>query len=584
MKIETWAAGLWGYVDEHFEVGRPLYLSVDGLELQKIARQLRVDFENPSAAEADFLLSCLTRISVSSGRAEIDQSVFDPSENGRSLAICFAAQQILAAERMIGNAEASSDAYYARYRQVLGLNPVSIGSPLAYHQFQQIWDVLRGEILSLPGARASTITFQNGRGKNKYRALPMSQALLDQETLSEIHDRVSDIQNRSDDNLLHRIRRISGHLSKRSREKVYVEAIRVGLLTQVRSFIPEEVDRLARGTSGEKEARVEAKAFYVYIEDDGWDDVYRLGLRSLGDQPEENIDLDRALRSYFQQHTLLAFEEGSVSDFEGMAGSNAALYDAGLVVVPETLPKSQADQLAEYFNEPESSAVPIGYRMLLRDKSVSRAADVSSEKFVEEGDRLSLVGGIVVDRLRQTYLTGFPPSQVKVGEATLDQTEEIMVNGEVVTVGRFLRRLGETIGTEDFRISFENQTLYLGLAPSRDGDCKDFGYPIREGFCSTRSEEVGEGAVRYFQLSEAITFSAALERRFNRGELLKHLSVSSDSWIPVDNEVAEIIASIVERGVIYSRHNEFLLSEMLRRCEFPVALVKALADARRDVV
>ena len=584
MNIEKWAFGLWRFVDEHLVVGRPFFLCVDGTELQRIARQSQVDFESPSAAEADFLQNCLTRVHVSSGRAQLDRSVFEPLENGRSLAICFAVQQILAAERMTGNDEASSDAYYARYRQVLGLDPSGIGSPLPYRQFQEVWNTLRREMLSLPGAGLSSITFHNGRGKNKYRALPMSQALLDQEALRVIHDRVSDIQNRLDDDLLHRIRRVSGNLSKRSREKVYVDAIRASLLSQVRSFVPEEFARPARGTSRDESSGVEPGAYFVYIEDDGWDDVYRLGIRAIKDPLDQATDLSVALRSYFQQHTVLAFVEGSVSDFEGISVGDGVLADAELIVVPDPISKVQAVELTQYFKEPKASAVPDGYRMLLRDHSVSSTADVPSVPFVEEGVRLSLVGGIMVDRLRRTYLAGFTPTAVKLGEEQVASSETITVNGESTTVGEFLQLLCQPVDARDFHVVIDGHAAYLGIASARDTSGEEFGYPIHGGFCNATAEKAGKDAAQYLQVSDEVVFTAALARRMRKGELLKHLSLPSDSWLPAGAQPIDVIIRLLRRELVGSRrHCEYLVSEISRLQELPVTLVKVLSEVRHEV-
>lgn len=583
VNIEKWAAVLWKYVDEHLVVSCPFFLCLDGLELQRIARRLQVDFDSASAAEADFLLSCLTRVRAFSGRAQLDQSVFERLANGRSLAICFAVQQILAAERMIGDDDASSDAYYARYRQILGLDPTGIGSPLAYDQFQQIWDTLESEMLSLPDAGSHTITFQNGRGKNKYRALPMSQALLDREALRVIHDNVSNIENRSDDDLLHQIRRVSGYLSKRSREKVYVNDIRVGLLSQVRSFVPNVVQP-THYIAPEKGSFVAAGEFFVYIEDDGWDDVYRLGVRSAGGKSKEDVDLTSTLRSYFQQHTVLPFIEGSVSDFEGVSGSTDVLSDAELIVVPESLSILRAVQLAQYFKEPEFSVVPNGYRMLLRDFSVPWVTDVSPTESVEAPRSLSLVGGIVVDRLRQIYLAGFTPTAVRIGKDQLANSELITVNGQVMTIGQFLQVLNKAANIRDFRISVDTHAACLGVASVRDCCGDGIGYQIRGGFCNATTEITGEAnCTQYLQVSDQVAVAAAFARRMSKGELIKHLSIPSDSWVPVRAEIVDMIIGVISRELVGSQHCDLLVTEISRRMELPVTLIKVISEVRQEV-
>ena len=582
MKIEQWAIGLWGFVDDNLVAGRPFYLCVDVQTLELIAQNMSVNFGSTSAAEEDFLLSCSSKLNIFADRVSIDRTSFEPQSDGRSIAICFAVQQVLAAERMIGDDDGSRDAYYARYRQILGLDPHGIGSPLPYAQFTQIWSTFRLELLSLSDAGNNAVTFRQGTGKNKYRALPISQALLDQESLKIIHERVPDILGRSDDDLIHRVRRVSRHLSKKSREKVYIDPIRLALLGQIRSFtleLPTQVrkQQLIKGHV------VNAADFFIYIDDDGWDDVYRLGIRNMGERADAIIDIAEYLETYFNHHSVLPFKEGSVADFEGVPSRGEVLSDATLVVLRDSELKRIGSSWPNCFEELGLCNIPDGYRMLLRDLSIPIAPFPEKPTSPETAGGMSFTGGIVVDRVRQTFLAGFTPTEVQFNGKTLSGSDVLTVNGETILISQFLDELKGCVGTRDFRVSSDAGDEYLGVATTREFDRVDIGYPIRGGFCAVTSVSIyDEDAILHLHVSDDIAKSAALARRIDRSELVKHLSIPDCQWVPAPLDIGKAILRLAEHELSGSMIWRRSISEIRRRCALPVTLLMISEETLRN--
>ena len=580
MNIKRWAVGLWGFVQDNLIEGRPFFLCIDDLALQRIGREMSVEFGDASAAEEDFLLACLTKMEVTHDRVRIDPLAFERGSNDRSLSICFAAQQVLAAERMIDDADGSRDAYYARYRQVLGLNPHGIGSPLPYWHFSMIWSTYRSELLSVAAASESSITFRPGTGKNKYRALPMSQALLDLESLRTIHERIKNLGRLSDEDLIHRVRRISRLLSKRCADKVYLEVIRSALLDQIRSFVLESTSPAA---SGEKKprARIDPAIFFIYIEDDGWEDVYRLGVRSTDVNQDSTADLAKALTTHFGRRNLLGFREGTTSDFEGLAEIPDDLNDLALIVVPISASHELEPDWFQHFEEVACCAIPEGYRMLLRRQSISSQLTKTQEKESEIG--LQFFGGIVVDRSRKAYLAGLPPTSIYLAGELLGESDMLTVNGDSVSVGEFIERLRDCRGAVDFHVVSGEYQSYLGIVTTRDREPLDVGFPIREGYCSATAMELGgDYAIRYLGLSSEIARRAGIDRRTKRGDLIKHLSLPSDQWVPAEAQTVDAVLAVVERERPSSSFHERQIAEIRKNRSIPVTLLKLYQSVLRE--
>ncbi len=587
MNIQEWAIGLWGSVEDNRDNARPFYLCIDEYALARIAAEMSPEMDSPADAEQDFLLSCFSRMDVFADRVLIDKSGFEVQSNGRSLAICFAAQQVLAAERMISDDDAGSDAYYARYRQILGLDPKGLGTPLRYIQFAKIWETFRIELLSLANASGSVITFQQGTGKNKYRALPMSQALLDQESLVIIHERIPNIGKRSDEDLIHRVRRISRHLSRKGQDKVYLDIMVPALLNQIRSFT-RGVTAHPRGPSSGKLSIADPSLFFVYIEDDGWDDVYRLGIREADGAADETLkQLPEKLKSYFDRHSMLPFKEGLVSDFDGMLFDEATIGDAALVVLTEQTALSDDTRFKwrGLFYETDCCSLPDGYRMLLRDPSIQWTPAAAEAGQGEGPHGIDLSGGILVDQLRRTFLAGYTPTQIYIEGTQLSDNELITVNGEKTLVASFLRELRAEASTCDYRVTFKAHHITLGVGVKREVDqLYDVGYPIDNGVCAPVATDAStRDALQHLEISADTALSAAFTRRLKRGELVKHLSIPSEQWVQTSSDIVETVAAVVEHELSGTVLSQNFIIQLRRNRAVPITLLLVVRQVHDEV-
>lgn len=574
MNIQQWTNCLWEFVQNTLAPNQPFYLCIDNVALLEIAMAEGHTFGSATHAEESFLSVCNECLLSTSAGVVLDLKIFETQSNGFSFAICFAVQQVLAVERMINDDLGSRDSYYVRYRQTLGLEPRGAASPLPYWQLSAIWNMLRKELLSLPNAGDRTITFSQGTGKNKYRALPMSQALLDQESLRIVNEHITDKQEKADVNLIHSVRQISSLFPKRARDKVYVDSLVPALLNQIRAsspaaFVPKPNQRAAEIAN----YSINASAFFVYIDDDGWDYLYRLGLRDGWKSPDEGYDLDKHLEAYFAQHEILPFGPGAVSDFDGLPDTEMSLRESMLLVLKEPV-ANKAHVWTRYFKDLQSYVAPKGYKMLIRDESVK--LDQDQRPVSPMSQVIMFEGGLVVDRLRNTYICGFPPDAILLNGDRVSNSMQITVNGEATTVSGFLKRLRKTTEAVDCRVTLECSEIYIRLIKTRNIDTVELGYPIRGAYCSPITYETSDqGAVRYLGVPKTIDSINRPRKCLTRAELIKHLTVSDIRWVLAESDPIEEVISAVRLTFGSSAISRVLVNKILRRNSLPVTLVMA---------
>ena len=212
MDLRDWNELLWEVVVRRlYKPGSKLYLAFDESLLEEELRKAHVEI--PGSGPTEALNTSIKRhcqqmrngfFGLSrepGGRCWKDnwQWVFEVDEIGRTLAMTFAVQQVLAAEHM------QSVSFYTAYWGMLGATAdetrVNPFGDQGGNSFTRLWGRLRKELIEILGVQESEITFDYGQGSNKYRNLPVSQSLLSEGDMRLADAAIRNANRLSDDRL-----------------------------------------------------------------------------------------------------------------------------------------------------------------------------------------------------------------------------------------------------------------------------------------------------------------------------------------------------------------------------------------------
>ncbi len=587
MNLQEWANLLWQFVNDSYVVTKPIYLCIDPLALQTLANGYYPEGKyTPEMAKVDFLAACSARVRCGNERAVLDESVFLPSDNGRSLVICFAVQQILAAEMMIHDDRGSSDAYYPRYRQILGIAVDDVGRcPIEYPQFQKIWSTLRCELLSLPNATPSLITFAEGKGrKNKFRAFPISQALLNLESLSIIVGKIPNLEFLSNEILIHEIRRISYTFPKQSQIKVYIDAIVPSLIEQVRVYESTYSSENSPHTSKSKVSIVaDSDNFFVYIVEEGWDDVYQLGYRLKDNAVVVDIQIDVKLKDYFGANNVLAFRDATASDFGGCDWKDVRnTGDLSLIVYQEDNKSPLTNDLGidwEELFEPVKANLPSGYCMQVFSGSEQWDRNLGVGNGISQpastAGQIILVGGLLVDKRSNIYLADIPPTGLKYGGKDVSPSTAIRVNGDNQSVANFFDRISTSGVLKDFLVEFGGSKLKFGLVRHRNmQEPARIGHEIVDGYATASADTVDNQrqCIEHLALKNISVTDVCVYQAVSSSDLVKHLSIERSRWIACLPTITDFLVSMTDNILKNHPLHEHFLRQLRNSRKIPPTL------------
>lgn len=178
---DRWAVALWAHYLPEVGRGSPFYLAADRQLIFSLFSANRFGSGGVEDALRNFHTSCRSFIVPDGAQPTISRETFE-NVGGHviSRSICLAVQQVLVVEQMLQDEQYSENAYFPRYRRILGIDggPQQHSNPLGTLSFQRIWSVLAQELRGAPGATQKTVTFSAGRGPDVNRSLPLSQALF----------------------------------------------------------------------------------------------------------------------------------------------------------------------------------------------------------------------------------------------------------------------------------------------------------------------------------------------------------------------------------------------------------------------
>ena len=472
LTIREWNNFIWEYFEDFVKTGEPVYLTIDANLLNKIIEdKLAVKIDGNSAL--DTFNSVCNKLFVNfDDYVSISSSAWEKGENNRSLVMCLAAQQILAAEQMYTDESFTQNAYFPRYRRLIKAKKENLSScPMRQNIFLKIWTELEKEILSIDGATYRTITFKQGSSvRDKNRAFPISQALLSRQDVYIITKKILNINTLSNQDLRFNIRRIRSALSKRGESIVLNDNLIKQVIAQVRSYqlFYDEVRNVRKVIEKPKSKNYQ---FLIYWEENVWDELYVLYHRDEGGS-YNNILTQEKFDKHFLVHDFLPFkEEGDkyvsvIEDNIFVPGEDFLLAMKNTVELGGILPNENFK-----FQEVNFTLGKRYVLFLIDGASFREILEFKDGSFYEiyssSNKSLSLLGGLML-RNNNTYLLGYGPEKLMYQGTELVDSDQILANKKCINYADFHHMMLSNVEDQIILIEYLGAKVIINLFSKLD--------------------------------------------------------------------------------------------------------------------
>lgn len=590
--LEQWSDLLWTFVDEHFSKGRKFYFSIDDQRLCELGKQVDSKLATPDSCIESLAEACAP-LFLGPEKFEVKNLAYQKRDVGYSASICLIAQQILAAERMISDEKGGSNKYYLRYRQTSALES-QVGDesiPIMYESFERLWKTFRQELKSYKGATNQELTFGLGvpdwpvSGLNKYRWYPMSQSLLDAQSLNIIHSNINKIKQKSDVQLMRQIRPLRNKLTARSRsklEKVYrsgydKRAIENNVFTkdfvnQIKSYVPVPISSKRRVPIRDaSQEKITVDQFRMYEEDvDDWDDLNGSSLVVYFRKAEDSQFSENQAAMAFNAY--IASEKSSRGIFFYLRGGRyqSMRMDEAQGVseyITHLLIKSSEKQaldlaLRQQGVAPlrrETAEVPPGLTLVSCDGELWDFFKGDSSVEVNE---LEFRGGILINKVTNNYVSGFPPKDLYFENEKVASNEKIKVNGANRGVGEFLDRLQQE-RDRDFEIRYRDKSIRLAIETERIVEVPRLGNALDGSVVSIETTELKEQTYGLIHnvLNVPQGFLSQDEGTFGtQDQFLRDLYTDQRYWIPLKDDSIEYLLDYIDRVFVDNSKSRYWCS------------------------
>lgn len=446
LRLKDWNGALWDHFVSADLAEKPLYLNVDEFVLQQLAEEYFGISAGTKDVLENFNQACWEAFEVDfiGEHIYLNERFFDAREAIND-AISLAAQQVLAANLMQDSDGYTHNAFYIRYRELLGLE--GHGFPFtSYKGFELVWSCLRAELISKGNVPENKITFYRGEGRDKYRRYPMSQALFSIEDLRTL-TRVLGM-NPSDYEIRYQIRGMRRSLTKRGGRLVRNGVIFDDLVNQVRNFCSYEFAQKQPLEQKEREfTKKQASVLYSLPVDD-WlsEEIFSFGLASsispfMPIEPEQDVSSIVLTKLMSETCLGLISTDGmfvEVTESHVLEGGDTAI----LIQKSESIPKSGEISESKLL---EISKVKTNLSEGLIVSLISVHGDIQRQLMIGpsglewvEGDvskdQIALRGGICMDSRSKSYLYPYVPTGVEKLGNPLSPNSILLVNGVEVLV------------------------------------------------------------------------------------------------------------------------------------------------------
>lgn len=586
MELLQWNEKLWRYIKNHYVDGRDIYLAFD----KHILEQLNDTDNSTESASQDLFNACRSGFIFGTSKVRMQSFVFTNQNNGPSLVLPFAVQQIIAAEEMVSGSDYSADSYYPHYCEAIGEGINNLHQcPISYGNFKKIWSTLKSELLTQLTVSESCITFGYGIGnKNKYRNFPLSQALLNIDDLSALSEKLisSDLVNSQ--YLMTKIRRLCYLLSTRGQKKVYVEALANPIAEQVIDYISSKFEVKVKNKKAIKGVEGE---FFIYIESDGWNENYLLRYL-VDDKPLPLFQCNAALVQYIETFTVMAFTPDRRGNFAMQQDLSYDLSNGELLLLyPKNLNSGFLNELNSKFCEININSIidnDIHDDYILKSISdfpqATYLADMLPNKTSQNNNsdlkKLSFEGGLVVNQQTRSYLVGYPPTKIYFNTTQIPLSEPISVNGQNYTMEEFLQELFLNRIDLALHIDYLGASISLNMVVERKiKNDMVIGYPVINSYMDSDSCCLIDHNVSYFSHVSWFNSNVYLNRilqNINDLDFINLMKTSTKSWVISTSEELKIVKSLVDSQEQYSSLNSYFSQKIRISRKLPATIVQTI--------
>lgn len=468
MNLKQWCDVLWQYIRDHHHSGQPIYLAFDKFTLVG----LYPDSDNTEDAMQDLNAACqaLFVSQKKKSRYSLDPRAFTIGANGLSLILPFAVQQVLAAEEMVAGCDYSADTYYLHYCHMISNQKSNVRAcPLKYADFSRIWSTLKNELTCQLAANEQQITFKQGLGnKEKYRNLPISQALLSINDLNVLCQHLEDRDFHNTNILINRVRLLSNRLSARGKQKVYIDRLAEPVLAQLSKYYQTFVEPIQYDAAEQQKGE-----FIIAIETAAWTDSYVLYYR-IGEKIYEGL-VNKLLLEYFAAHQLMVF----IPDYWGSFIQQPKLLTHNNMLVLYQLHDESLIETQFKSSHTVEARLPDGFGL----KQVTDFTQFEHTTLPHDRGKLSFAGGLAINNQTQQYLLGYPPTAIEFNKQPLPASTEIIVNGEKRLTTEFLQQLLALRASRYLKIEYMNTCIELELIDKKDKKIRTrVAYQLNNGY------------------------------------------------------------------------------------------------------
>ena len=486
MNLRDWNEFLWRVVEERlYKPGSRLYLAFDEslLEEELTKKDLEIPTGGPTnALNASIQDHCQPMrngfIGLSrqpGGRCWKDnwQWVFEADEADRTLALTFAVQQVLAAEHM------QSVSFYTAYWRMLGasadetrINPFG---DQGRNSFTRLWGQLRKELEAILGVEQWEITFDFGRGSNKYRNLPVSQSLLSEGDMRLAKAAIRGATNMNDDRLYAALRRTK--LSSSGQRKVYMAALKDGIVAQFREYLESEEtegEAKAKRPVVRLKAKTDVSALLLYEDYELFgDSIFHCTTT------DEGVHVAEILSSYLSDNRCLVFEDKddriSATASQVIQAGGAQVFILGhrseidemLTMAPDD---TSIPRLSQYF-APVSTSLASDFTLArcISLPAVLENVDLSSQSHrrlksaARSEVEMQLGGGLCVNKVSNAYILGFGPTLITRNGDTIKPESNCELDSEEMTVENALEELSNATVPCRFELRVADKVIYIDM-------------------------------------------------------------------------------------------------------------------------
>ena len=474
MNLQQWNEVLWQYIRKNYHSGQLIYLAFDKNTLASLypaSGDDQIALEDLHGVCRKYFVSDKVK-----SRYSLLEEVFAVDEHGCSLILPFAVQQIIVAEEMVAGSEHSADAYYLHYCKVISDKITNFHiCPLEYEAFGLIWSTLKAELICQLNATEQQITFKKGAGsKDKYRNLPISQALLNVNDLNMLCQNLTNRDFKLADGLLYKIRQLSSQLSARGKQKVHLDRLSEPVLEQLRNYYPTYVGSLYAETVFEHEQKGE---FFIAIETESWSENYVLHYR-IGERLYDGL-MYKELKSHFTTKQLMIFVSDGWGSFLQQGSLATDRVNKEALVLYQLVDEAQIKGLFKSYHT-VNAVLPEGFGLIQITEFIQHIP------LPVNSNTLSFTGGMVVNKRIQQYLLGYPPTAIEYNQESLADNIVVTINGEKKTIAEFLQKIKGVRVSMYYVVEYENISITLALVATKTdrnqtkiGYLLDNGYPVK---------------------------------------------------------------------------------------------------------